>query len=49
MVEPGLGKSILTWGFVLERVDENRTRTITLGTLWRCMATICGLADLRGY
>jgi hypothetical protein len=27
--------------------DENRTRTISLGTLWRCIAATCGLADLR--
>jgi hypothetical protein len=27
--------------------DENRTRAISLGSLWRCSAATCGLADLR--
>ena len=26
--------------------DENRTRTISLGSLWRCSVATCGLADL---
>jgi hypothetical protein len=27
--------------------DGNRTRTISLGSLWRSIAATCGLADLR--
>jgi hypothetical protein len=44
----------LTWSFVVERVtgagDGNRTRTISLGSLWRypsatCRLLTCGLLD----
>jgi hypothetical protein len=48
-------KTALTWGLgPLERVmtktgDGNRTRTVSLGSQWRCSAATCGSADLRAY
>jgi hypothetical protein len=46
-IKAKLETSSLTLALTVAAGDENRTRIISLGSLWRCSAITCGLADLR--
>ena len=47
-IKARIGKSSLTWAFVMRAGDGNRTRAVSLGSLYHTWPLSWGSADLRG-